>query len=65
MPTKSFDELQQRELQDPQVAAEYLSASIEEGSVDQLLLALRCIADARGGLGALSDGHSNQKASSR
>jgi probable addiction module antidote protein len=55
MPTKSYDELQQRELQDPEVAAEYLSASIEEGSVDQFLLALRCVADAHGGLGVLSD----------
>lgn len=55
MPTKSYDELLQRELRDPEVAAEYLSSSLESGSVDQFLLALRNVADAHGGIGVISE----------
>ncbi len=54
MPTKSYDDVLQQELRDPEVAAEYLSASLEEGSVDQFLLALRHVAEAHGGLGVIS-----------
>lgn len=55
MPSKSYDEFLREELRDPEVAAEYLSAALEEGSVDQFLLALRHVADAHGGVGVLSD----------
>jgi len=55
MPSKSYDEFLREELRDPEVAAEYLSAALEEGSLDQFLLALRNVADAHGGVGVLSD----------
>ena len=54
MPTRSYDEFLNQELQDPELAAEYLSASLEGGSVDQFLLALRHVAEAHGGLGVIS-----------
>ena len=55
MPTKNYDELLFEELRDPEVAAEYLSAAIEDGSIDEFLLALRNVAEAHGGIGVLSD----------
>ena len=55
MPSTSYDECLRQELRDPEVAAEYLSAALEEGSLDQFLLALRHVADAHGGVGVLSD----------
>ena len=55
MATKSYDEFLQGELRDFEVAAEYLSASLEAGSVDQFLVALRSVADAHGGIGTLSE----------
>jgi probable addiction module antidote protein len=55
MATKSYDEFLQGELRDPEVAAEYLSASLEAGSVDQFLVALRSVAEAHGGIGTLSE----------
>lgn len=54
MPTKSYDELLLEELRDPELAAGYLTASLDEGSVDQFLLALRNVAQAQGGLGKLA-----------
>ena len=55
MPTKSYDEFLRRELREPEMAAEYLSAALEEGSVAQFLLALRNVAEAHGGVGVLSN----------
>lgn len=55
MPTKSYDEFLKRELRDPNVAAEYLSTALEQGSIDQFLLALRNVAEAHGGLGVLAE----------
>lgn len=55
MPTTSYDEFLQAELRDPRVAAEYLSAALEDGSVDQFLIALRNVADAHGGIGTLAE----------
>lgn len=54
MPTKSYDELLLRELRDADFAAGYLTAALEEGSVDQFLVALRNVAQAQGGLGKLA-----------
>jgi probable addiction module antidote protein len=54
MPLESYDELLHEELQDPELAAELLSAALEDGSVDELLLALRQVAEAHGGLGVLA-----------
>lgn len=55
MPTKSYDEFLHQELRDPEMAAEYLSAALEEGSVTQFLVALRNVAEAHGGVGVLSN----------
>ena len=54
MPTKSYDDLLFEELQDPELAAGYLSEALRGGSLDVFLIALRNVAQARGGLGALS-----------
>lgn len=55
MPTKDYEEFLFEQLQDPDMAAEYLSAAIEEGSTDEFLLALRDVAEAHGGVGVLSN----------
>lgn len=55
MPTKDYDAFPLKELRDPGTAAAYLSASIEDGAVDEFLLALRNVAEAHGGLGVLSE----------
>lgn len=41
-------------LKDPEEAAEYLNAALEEGDAEAFLLALRNVAEARGGVGRLS-----------
>jgi probable addiction module antidote protein len=53
--TKSYDTFLIEELRDPELAAEYLSAAVEDGSVEQLLLALRAVAEAHGGVAAVAD----------
>lgn len=55
MPTKSYDEFLFKQLSDPEIAAEYLSAAIEDRSMDEFLLALRNVAEAHGGIGSLSE----------
>lgn len=55
MLTKSYDAFLLEELRDPELAAEYLSAAVEDGSTEQLLLALRTVAEANGGVGAVAD----------
>ena len=55
MPTKNYDSFLMKELRDPELAAEYLSAAAEDGSVGQLLIALRAVAEAHGGMGALAE----------
>ncbi|MFQ5744207.1 MAG: addiction module antidote protein [Acidobacteriota bacterium] len=54
MPTKSFDDFLFKELKDRELAAGYLSASLEGGSMEEFLLALRHVAQVHGGLGDLS-----------
>ncbi len=46
--TKNYRESLLQALQDPQEAAEYLTAALEEGDWATFLLALRDVADARG-----------------
>ena len=46
--TKNYRESLLQALQDPQEAAEYLAAALEEGDTAVFLLALRDVADARG-----------------
>jgi len=41
-------------LKDPEEAAEYLTAALEDGDPEVFLLALRTVADAHGGMGRLS-----------
>lgn len=55
MARKNYDEFLKEELQDPELAAEYLSASIQAGSIDEFLVALRNVAEARGGISTLSN----------
>lgn len=55
MPTKSYDSFLMEELRDPELAAEYLSAAAEDGSVEQLLIALRTVAESHGGMSALAE----------
>ncbi|MEM9091195.1 MAG: addiction module antidote protein [Cyanobacteria bacterium P01_F01_bin.53] len=55
MQTKYYNELLFEQLQDPEIAAEYLSAAIEEGSTNEFLLALRNVAEAHGGIGVLAN----------
>lgn len=43
-------------LKDPQEAAHYLSAALEEGDRERFLLALRNVVEARGGMGRLAEG---------
>jgi probable addiction module antidote protein len=46
--TKDYRESLLQALQDPQEAAEYLTAALEEGDSATFLLALRDVADAKG-----------------
>lgn len=63
MLTKSYDTFLTEELRDPELAAEYLSAAVEDGSVEQLLIALRAVAEVHGGISALADKtHLNRQA---
>lgn len=54
MPRKNYDDFLKKELQDTRVAAEYLNAACESGSLEEFLVALRNVAQAHGGLGELS-----------
>ena len=55
MSVKNYEDFLSETLNDPEIAAEYLSASIEDGSIDEFLLALKGVADAHGGIGVLSE----------
>lgn len=55
MPTKDHREFLFEQLTDSEIAAEYLTAAIEDNSADEFLLALRDVAEACGGVGMLSD----------
>lgn len=54
MMVKSYVDFLQDELRDPELAAAYLTAALE-GSQEEFLLALRSVADAHGGLGAMAE----------
>ncbi|MEM6256635.1 MAG: hypothetical protein AAF821_27320 [Cyanobacteria bacterium P01_D01_bin.156] len=51
MPTENYDSFLLEELRDTETAAEYLSASIESGLIDEFLVALRNVASAYRSLG--------------
>jgi probable addiction module antidote protein len=51
----SYDEELHVWLQDPKNAAEYINAAIEDGDREVLLLTLRDVAKARGGMAAVAE----------
>lgn len=55
MATRDYNEFLSEKLSDPEVAASYLSAAAESGTLDELLLALKSVADAHGGLGNIAE----------
>ena len=55
MRTESYDEFLQEQLRDPELAAEYLTAAIEDDSPELFLIALRNVAEAQGGIAAIAD----------
>ena len=56
--TKSYEESLFKRLQDPELARAYLEVALEayeeEGNTDALLLAMRDVAEAQGGIGQLA-----------
>jgi probable addiction module antidote protein len=52
--TESYKENLLGALKDPETAAEYLTACLDDGDVDVFLLALRDVAEAQGGIRKLS-----------
>ena len=54
MPRKKYDDFLKKELEDTEIAVEYLNAALDGGSLDEFLVALRNVAQAKGGLGELS-----------
>jgi len=54
MPLKDFNETFADELQDPNFAAAYLEAALEEEGVETFLAALQAVAKANGGMTQLS-----------
>ena len=54
MPTRSYDEGLLERLQDPEAAAEYLTACFEDAE-EVFLLALRSVVEAHGGVRKLAD----------
>ena len=55
MKSRKYEDFLKQELTDASLAAEYLSSAIQDGSVDEFLIALRNVAEAHGGIGALSE----------
>ena len=54
VPSKSWDEYMHTALQDNAEAAAYLEAAIDENDPTTLMLALRRLAEARGGIGEIA-----------
>ena len=53
-PSKPFDETLHRMLKDPELAALYLEDCLEDGDMELFTMALRNVADARGGMSYLA-----------
>lgn len=53
--TKPYEAFLLEELHDPELAAAYLTAALTEGSTEEFLLALRSVAEAHGGVGAVAE----------
>ena len=52
--SRSFDTFLKKQLRDRDMAAEYLSIALREESLEGFLLALKNVAEARGGISALA-----------
>jgi probable addiction module antidote protein len=52
--SRSYDVVLTKELRDPEMASEYLSTAVREGSLEGFLVALKCVAEAHGGIGTLA-----------
>lgn len=52
--SRSYDLFLQRELKDSEFAAEYLTAAVQDASLEGFLIALKNVAEANGGIGTLA-----------
>ena len=52
--TRSYDSFLKKQLRDPDMAAEYLSTAVREGSLEGFLIALKSVAEAHGGIGTIA-----------
>lgn len=52
--SRSYDSFLKKQLRDPDMAAEYLSAAVREGSLEGFLVALKSVAEAHGGIGTVA-----------
>ncbi len=52
--SRNYDAFLRKKLKNPNVAAEYLSTAIQDGSTEVFLSALKNVAEAHGGIGILS-----------
>jgi len=52
--SRNYDTFLKKQLRDPEMAAEYLSASVRERSLEGFLIALKGVAEAHGGIGTIA-----------
>jgi probable addiction module antidote protein len=52
--SRSYDAFLKKQLRDPDMAAEYLSTAVREGSLEGFLIALKGVAEAHGGIGTIA-----------
>lgn len=52
--SRSYDAFLKKQLRDPNQAADYLSAAVQEGSLEGFLIALKGVAEAHGGIGTIA-----------
>ena len=52
--SRNYDSSLKKQLQDPDMSAEYLSAAVREGSLEGFLIALKSVAEALGGIGTIA-----------
>ena len=52
--SKGYDAFLTKQLRDPEMASEYLSTAVRESSLEGFLIALKSVAEAHGGIGALA-----------
>jgi len=55
MATKNYEDFLFDTLRDPEIAAQYLSSAIADGSIDEFLLALKSVADSHGGISNIAE----------